>query len=1001
MRAPGTAGEARLPSGAAGSAMPPTLSHSMVSEKWQSGTVVVEIDDIGPFETAAAAGRDKLIMKGANHPAPQVSSKLNVTASATRQRDYASAPLPDPRPEEHVLYLDAFLSFARGADAASAANLAAALQRYGLKCWYDGELPEAGGDIANLQHRKRLSAAIEGCACLVVLATKEWFSSPACATELRHAAWLGRKIVTLSLGGPSLAEHAATAGTKQALEAAAQLQQCEEIRLKALQGDEFLRALERLASEIRPQGTSVVEPDANVPIKPYDVMVSYRRKQTDEMRVVCELLKEKGISHWVDVNTENGILKGVQWGKAIAAAIKGSGVMLVLLTRDWLQSQYCIDASSGRRQKMCLEAVNTWQKVSFPGLLGAGPEKLAAARGSPAFEKAVQEMEEAITFDAEAARLHTQLTLRADKYKEALGFSPAVRWTGLDSVKLSKVPKENRNKAEGQAVDLVISEASKKEAENQKREAELQSKMAIENAELARQKEEEAQRQSKIATENADLARQKEAEAQQQSKIATENAELAKRNEANATSFANLASQRLLEVQLANQNLSAALNETETQRNIAIQQRIRADEQTDIANLQTDLAVTRLKQVGELAASLNVSLVEAEIQRRAAQTQAAIATERSSVSAAVSSSSTDPELALLFALDALGSTQSSGSPVATSAENTLRSILEKQAAEQYTSTGGATSAATARRLRRLQEEPAARAVPIKDFVAANDFFDFQIFSATSPNEAYSVLAAVGIIAPSRTRTAFIDDSAVSDPSGTFQLKLMAHVREKGGKLAYVIEDRLIGGPHRTSFWAHYLGAMRVMIDNFGDVVIHVRRLGFEKPVCQGVRLGCLPRVTGIALVYTPEKAGQRGCLKREGDDGYLLDIHDVFVGDGYVAFLTASSPFYSYTTTRHKYRDPNNIYVGRDTARFFAQLEVEQGYKLEGVWKGWESTRLYEWWRAVPSTLNFETNYCMANNPDLFHVPRKASQVALRIHVGRMSFLDRSDSPFAGLLPSR
>eukprot|EP00741_Cyanophora_paradoxa_P001897 tig00000523_g1837.t1 len=299
-------------------------------------------------------------------------------------------------------------------------------------CWYDRELADAAGDIANLQHRKRLSAAIEGCECVVVLATKEWFSSPACLAELRHAAWLGRKIVTLSLGGPSLADHAASSGVKEALEAGGLLQQRQEIRVRALQGDEYLKALERLASEIRPQGTSVVEPDANVPIKPYDVMVSYRRKQTAEMQIVCELLKEKGISHWVDVNTENGILKGVQWGKAIAAAIKGSGVMLVLLTRDWLQSQYCLDefeyalaqskrvvvleleeipalpedlgdgASDAersflRRQKMCLEAVNTWQKVSFPGLLGAGPEKLAAARGSPAFEKAVQEMEEAIT----------------------------------------------------------------------------------------------------------------------------------------------------------------------------------------------------------------------------------------------------------------------------------------------------------------------------------------------------------------------------------------------------------------------------------------------------------------------------------------------------------------------------------------------------------------------------------------------------------------------------
>eukprot|EP00741_Cyanophora_paradoxa_P013294 tig00020681_g12837.t1 len=61
------------------------------------------------------------------------------------------------------------------------------------------------------------------------------------------------------------------------------------------------------------------------------------------MKTLCKILEDRKISYWLDIAGDNGILKGVQWGKAIAAGIKGASVILVILTPDWIQSTYCID----------------------------------------------------------------------------------------------------------------------------------------------------------------------------------------------------------------------------------------------------------------------------------------------------------------------------------------------------------------------------------------------------------------------------------------------------------------------------------------------------------------------------------------------------------------------------------------------------------------------------------------------------------------------------------
>eukprot|EP00741_Cyanophora_paradoxa_P008573 tig00000139_g8298.t1 len=238
------------------------------------------------------------------------------------------------------------------------------------------------------------------------------------------------------------------------------------------------------------------------------------------------------------------------------------------------------------------------------------------------------------------------------------------------------------------------------------------------------------------------------------------------------------------------------------------------------------------------------------------------------------------------------------------------------------------------------------------------------------------------------------------------MKLLAQVFEgRSMKLSHTIEDTLSGSPNKTSFWPHYLSSMRILVDNYGDVFIHVRRMGFEKPVCQDDGFGCLPRVTGVLIIYSKEKPKQRGCLERQDpvSNHYLLDIHDVFIGNNTVVVLAAESVPYSYSTTKASMRSStlDELVPGLNATTYYSQFAWgTEEYKLEGVWKGWETAYLLEPWRFFPASPQLETAYCMAKHPDLMHTPRLAPRIALRIHHGKLTFKDKSSAPYAGYIPS-
>eukprot|EP00741_Cyanophora_paradoxa_P005989 tig00000955_g5807.t1 len=858
-------------------------------------------------------------------------------ARKRRARNYSAAPLPDPRPEAPIHYHDAVLSFARGA---------------------------------------------------------------ACVRELEHAAWLGKRLVSFAPGGQTLHALAAalpaasTADPGRVAAALGVLGRVDEIHAQGQQGAAYAKAVQDLAAKIRltpprpgppsqPQGTSVVEPDAQTPIKALDVMVSYRRLQTPEMEVVTRILKDRGLTYWVDVSAENGILKGVQWGKAIAAAIKGASTMLVLLTPDWIQSQYCIDefeyacaqhkrvviielapvpplpddldddateSQRGflRRQKMCLEAVNSWQKIPFPALHKQSPEALPKLSADPAFVRACDDMEAAIRFDAEAARLHTQLTLRADKYKEgapapapapsvskapseprppaALGFDAGTKWMDEKGVQLNDVPKENRTKAEavllhGFALEEAFEwlrkadpEAAKKAnytasssspstapvadmfhiptslsrlwpsrpgssrdagvpAHLGKRQAaagagapflkptpeqalkqEVQKRrttaivvatiaavllaaliVSIIFAISAAQQKTEAEKQTMEAEKQRIEAEKQKTEAETQSRRATEESRRATEESRRATEEAQRAKEQEA---LAILNAARALNASllaDQRRDEALANLVRAmtaeaeaKSQSAIAKSNELLAISSQNDTAKALVTAQVAqnetakaLVAAQVAQNAtakalvaAQAALAEAEDRQTISAALSSGGSDPESALLFAIEALASAGSgTNAALTTAAESTLRSVLESSASG-YLWTGGSTPASARRRS--LLEVGSAT---IADFATKSSFYDFQTFTATSPRGTLTLLAGIGIVAPTNL---FVD--VPTSPIHTFQMHLLGHVFDDANNLVYTIRDVLAGSANKTSFWAFSLGAVRFFIDDYGDVLVRVQKL---------------------------------------------------------------------------------------------------------------------------------------------------------------------------------
>eukprot|EP00741_Cyanophora_paradoxa_P013293 tig00020681_g12836.t1 len=250
------------------------------------------------------------------------------------------------------------------------------------------------------------------------------------------------------------------------------------------------------------------------------------------------------------------------------------------------------------------------------------------------------------------------------------------------------------------------------------------------------------------------------------------------------------------------------------------------------------------------------------------------------------------------------------------------------------------------------------------------------------------MAAIGIVAPTE------GDSPLTE---VYQAKLLAHIMNGDQQIEYSIKDTLLSGVNKTSFWAFYLGATRVFVDDFGDLIVHVRRLGHEPLLCEteagpepvtaapttppspsptptpnpnhqyrgveydyGAPIGCLPSTTGILVLYTKEQAAsrKRGCLEKQSSpSNYLLDVHDVFVGRGFTAAL-----------------------VGESTAG----------------WKGWEDADQYTEQQRLKIAEIFGCYDC-SDWASRSALPR----VAIRMFIGplTLSSVDPS-TPYPGYLPS-
>eukprot|EP00741_Cyanophora_paradoxa_P015825 tig00020904_g15278.t1 len=982
-----------------GAAAPPLLADDVQVDVLRGESKVPSAAPKFAFSSTAAASAVQF-----HGPAPSTGAGPSKPGKK-RVRDYSAAPLPDPRPEASIRYYDAALSFARGVCVAAASSLATALERHG-----------------------------------------------ACLTELEHAAWLGKRLLSFSPGGQTLhalgasISAASTADPARVASAVSVLSRVDEIHAQDQKGAGYAKAVQDLATKIRPQGTSVVEPDAQTPIKALDVMVSYRRVQTAEMEVVTRILKDRGLTYWVDVSTENGILKGVQWGKAIAAAIKGASTMVVLLTPDWIQSQYCIDefeyacaqhkrvvvvelapvppladdldddateSQRGflRRQKMCMEAINSWQKIPFPALFKQSPEALPKLSADPAFVKSCDDMEAAIRqkhkiarfsfhyLSKQAARLHTQLTLRADKYKEALGFDAGTKWVDTRDVHLKGVPKENRTKAEavllhGFALEEAFDWLKKAEPETAKRTnytvADMfhiptsmsrlwpwRSKRDI--ADSARQStgkgdtpflkptpeqvvlirhslKHEVRKKRTIAIIAAVIASallaaaivsivfaisaaQQKAEAETQSRRASEEAKrateaaqraleqeaLATLNAARALNASILAEQRANEALANLQRATAAEAEARNQSAIARANELlalAAQNETALALLAAQkaqnetakaLLATQAAQSETAKALVAAQVAQNETAKALVATQAALAEaqDRQAISAALSNSGSDPEAALLFAMEALASAVTrTNAALTTAAESTLRSVLES-GASGYLWTGGSTPARRReRRARSLLEVDSYST--IADFATGSSFYDFQTFTATSPRGTLTIYAGVGVVAPTATST------DVNSPTQTFQMHLLGQVYDDSNKLVYTIRDALVGSANKSSYWAFSLGSIRFFVDDYGDVVMHVKRLGPETPVCTDLPkdtegIGCLPRTTSTVFIYSGRRPDERGCLKKDGmiasDASFLLETHDVFVASNVVAFFTGE------TKGATPWRGVEDIFKNTNTAK--------------------------------------------------------------------------------------
>eukprot|EP00741_Cyanophora_paradoxa_P002814 tig00000630_g2733.t1 len=223
-------------------------------------------------------------------------------------------------------------------------------------------------------------------------------------------------------------------------------------------------------------------------------------------------------------------------------------------------------------------------------------------------------------------------------------------------------------------------------------------------------------------------ADQQKNEAETQSRRAAEEAQRAKEQEALATlNAARALNASLLADQRANEALAnllrATLAEAEAKNQSAI---ARTNELLALAaqnETAKALVATQAAQSETAKALVTAQVAQNETAKALVATQAALAEaqDRQAISAALSNSGSDPESALLFAMEALASAVTrTNAALTTAAESTLRSVLESSASD-YLWTGASNTAR--RRARSLLE---VESFTIADFATRNTFYDFQV-----------------------------------------------------------------------------------------------------------------------------------------------------------------------------------------------------------------------------------------------------------------------------------
>jgi hypothetical protein len=148
-----------------------------------------------------------------------------------------------------------------------------------------------------------------------------------------------------------------------------------------------------------------------------DVFLSYSRKDKDFTRVLHDALEQSQQKTWVDWED---ILPTSEWWKEIEAAIAGADIFVFVITPASLVSEYCgkeIEHAYKLHKRILPIArdVLTDDVEVHPAL---SKHQWIFFRESDDFDKAFQDLLEAIALDIDRIHAHTRLLVRAIEWND-------------------------------------------------------------------------------------------------------------------------------------------------------------------------------------------------------------------------------------------------------------------------------------------------------------------------------------------------------------------------------------------------------------------------------------------------------------------------------------------------------------------------------------------------------------------------------------------------------